>query len=621
MSRNEKPHSRAHLAPLRRSRSSAPPHARRALVKKSLASFTTLLLTLGLLSLPSPALAASPAAVNLGTAATYSVLMGGALTNAGVTTLSGDLGFSPAGAITNSGTLNVTGTTRNGGTDALQAMTDMQAAYNDAAGRTSNGPFPGTAGGRYIAGVYTIAGASAPVGDITLDGENNPNSVFIFQIDGALAPGANNRIILVNGAQPGNVFWQVNGAVSPAAGSSFVGTIMAVGAASLGPNATVQGRILVTAAVSLSTNTITTSTPATAPGVPTSVTAAAGNAQATVSWTTPSNNGGSATTGYTVTSSPGGVIATTTGATSVAVPGLTNGTPYTFTVTATNTAGTSLASAPSVAVTPAAAPGPNVDVPPSIAAGVPTNGSVGTQYSSFTVPASGFPAPTFAVTAGALPAGLVLSASTGRITGTPTTAGMSTFTITASNGVGTPAAATYAITVTAPTVSLELNFLPGSNIRDALVTVSASGLKIGSEFSIVMRSTPVIVHSGTVGSTGAVNWRGSLPAGVPAGAHSLTLNGVGPDDAVLTAVAWFSYNASGEIIATSRTGPVPDPAPAPQVPGGAEAAPAKLAATGSLAPPILLVFLALMVSVGGTLLVVSARRGRRSPGEETGIVL
>ncbi len=78
-----------------------------------------------------------------------------------------------------------------------------------------------------------------------------------------------------------------------------------------------------------------------------------GNASASVSWTAPFN-GGSTITGYTVTSSPDGVTATTAGATSVVVPGLTNGVSYTFTVTATNSIGTSDPSAPSNSVTPQA---------------------------------------------------------------------------------------------------------------------------------------------------------------------------------------------------------------------------------------------------------------------------
>ncbi len=91
----------------------------------------------------------------------------------------------------------------------------------------------------------------------------------------------------------------------------------------------------------------------TAPGAPTGVTATTGNGQATVSFTAPASNGGAAITGYTVTSNPGNITATGTG-TTITVTGLTNGTAYTFTVTATNAAGTSAASAASAGVTPQA---------------------------------------------------------------------------------------------------------------------------------------------------------------------------------------------------------------------------------------------------------------------------
>ena len=94
--------------------------------------------------------------------------------------------------------------------------------------------------------------------------------------------------------------------------------------------------------------------PATAPGAPTGVSATAGAGSATVSWVAPAADGGSAVTGYTVTSLPGGMTCTTTGATQCVVAGLTNGTAYTFTVTATNAAGTSPASAASAPITPAA---------------------------------------------------------------------------------------------------------------------------------------------------------------------------------------------------------------------------------------------------------------------------
>ena len=124
-----------------------------------------------------------------------------------------------------------------------------------------------------------------------------------------------------------------------------------------------------------------------APGAPTGVTATAGNAQATVSFTAPAHTGGIAhtgtvaITGYTVTSSPVGGTDSNAGSTGMShvMTGLTNGTSYTFTVTATNSIGTGSASSASSAVTPLTAP--TVTTPTSASIGT-TSATLGGNVTS-----------------------------------------------------------------------------------------------------------------------------------------------------------------------------------------------------------------------------------------------
>jgi hypothetical protein len=88
------------------------------------------------------------------------------------------------------------------------------------------------------------------------------------------------------------------------------------------------------------------------PGPPLNVTATVGNQSATITWSPPASDGYSPITSYTVTSSPGGLTSTVSGSTfSTVIAGLTLGTPYTFTVVATNANGPGPASAPSNSIT------------------------------------------------------------------------------------------------------------------------------------------------------------------------------------------------------------------------------------------------------------------------------
>ncbi|MFI5226148.1 MAG: S8 family serine peptidase, partial [Candidatus Limnocylindrales bacterium] len=185
--------------------------------------------------------------------------------------------------------------------------------------------------------------------------------------------------------------------------------------------------------------------PPTAPGAPTGLTATAGNGQVALAWTAPASNGGSAITGYTVTGSPGGTCTSATlGCT---VTGLTNGTAYSFTVTATNSVGTGPPSA-SASATPATVPG----APTGLTA-TAGNGQVALAW---TAPASTGGSAITGYTVTGSPGGTCTSATLG-CTVTGLTNGTSyTFTVTATNGVGTgpassPAGATPATVPGAPT--------------------------------------------------------------------------------------------------------------------------------------------------------------------------
>jgi hypothetical protein len=165
--------------------------------------------------------------------------------------------------------------------------------------------------------------------------------------------------------------------VSPTPDVEFVAEDKVVGAGTT-PNATVSTGANTTWLMATIVLKSGVATPPTAPAAPTGVTASAGNASATVSWTAPSN-GGSPITSYTVTPYVGTTAQTATTvsgsppATNVTITSLVNGTTYMFTVAATNSVGTGATSAASNPVTPSPAPpAPVVDAStPAITAVAP----------------------------------------------------------------------------------------------------------------------------------------------------------------------------------------------------------------------------------------------------------
>ncbi len=169
--------------------------------------------------------------------------------------------------------------------------------------------------------------------------------------------------------------------------------------------------------------------PTTVPGAPTSVSAVKADGQATVTWTAPTSNGGSVITGYTVTSSPLAKTCTwTSGPLTCTVATLTNGTTYTFTVTASNISGNSVASVASLGVTPSTIPGA-----PRSVTGFAGHGQI---VVSWTAPVSSGGAPITSYVATASPSGRTCTWTSGPLS--CVVSGLSTgvtqtFTVMASN--------------------------------------------------------------------------------------------------------------------------------------------------------------------------------------------
>ena len=213
----------------------------------------------GLLAVGSQAGAAT-STVGLGTTAGYSVLGGQTVTNTGPSTLGGGVGVSPGTAITGFPPGTVAGATHAGDAEAAQAQSDLVIAYDDAVSRAPTASIAGDLVGQTLtAGVYKSTGPIALGGTMTLDGQGDPNAVFIFQIADTLITASASRVSLINGAQACNVFWQVASSATLGTTSSFVGTIMALTSITVATGTVVEGRALArNGQVSLDNNTFTT---------------------------------------------------------------------------------------------------------------------------------------------------------------------------------------------------------------------------------------------------------------------------------------------------------------------------------------------------------------------------
>lgn len=218
--------------------------------------------------------ASAQTSVGLGTAQSYAILAGAAITNTGPSTINGDIGVSPGTAITGMDEATVNGATNAANAAALQAQSDLTIAYNEAASQpptdTANYSQIGNLEDPLTSGVYNATSSMNLTGTVTLDGQGSSDGIFIFQAGTTLVTGSDSRVELINGANPCNVFWQVGSSATLGTGTSFVGTVMTTLDISANTGATVQGRLLAqtAGAVTLDTNTINIA-PCGEPTVPT----------------------------------------------------------------------------------------------------------------------------------------------------------------------------------------------------------------------------------------------------------------------------------------------------------------------------------------------------------------
>ena len=197
----------------------------------------------------------SASSVALGECAEFAVMAGtsvsfnGELTNV----YTGDVGVSPGTSITGNYLLG-TGSVEITSTKSNQCATDRITAYNAAAAQTCppSNIFAELSGLTLFPGVY--CSPSAPMtfsaGTLTLDGQNVPNAVWVFQASSTLVTAPYTTFILENGASAQNIYWQVSSSATLGYSSSFVGNILSYAAVSAQTDVTLTGRALAGAGVS-----------------------------------------------------------------------------------------------------------------------------------------------------------------------------------------------------------------------------------------------------------------------------------------------------------------------------------------------------------------------------------
>ncbi len=201
-----------------------------------------------------------PPFVPLGAAESHGILAGTQITCITNGLISADVGVSPGSTLTGFGPCVFTGVSNLANAVATNAQNDLTTAYNTLAGLPcppANAIVANLGGTTLAAGVYCTAIGISVTGPLTLNGGGDPNAVFVFQAGSSLTTAGD--IILINGAQAKNVYWQVGSSATLGTASQWQGNILALTSITLVDNANLVGRALArNGGVSLgSNNTIT----------------------------------------------------------------------------------------------------------------------------------------------------------------------------------------------------------------------------------------------------------------------------------------------------------------------------------------------------------------------------
>lgn len=181
---------------------------------------------------------------NLGS---MTVLAGSMVMNTGPTVISGNLGVSPGAAVPGfpPGVV-ANGTIHSADATAAQAQTDLEAAWNYYQQQQPTAALAATGldGATLGPGVYAVAAPANLAGQLKLDASGDPAAIFIFQIGSNFTTASASSVQLLNGAQSGNVFWQVGTTATLGAGCTFKGILMAEAGITMVTGAALEGRAL-----------------------------------------------------------------------------------------------------------------------------------------------------------------------------------------------------------------------------------------------------------------------------------------------------------------------------------------------------------------------------------------